>query len=136
MKQIYHATKMYDDLNMVLGCPESAHTETEIRAMAEAEARRYIKDVFLSPPASIKDSMKDLHKELQHVVSMASNFETNMALSEIQVESGKRHLGIIKDILEKVFGPVTIQTNSWTINTDTLTSIRQKSEDYLEGCGR
>ena len=131
MNQLYHATKMYEDLKKVTGCLESAYTRARIEAVAQAEAIATSKSFFLNAPDDMKSEFDTIRQALRGFVSKASDLETGMALRRIEIQSGNRHVGIIVEIFADIFGNVTVSGGDVAISTNTLDSLGQKSERYL-----
>ncbi|MBQ0810690.1 MAG: hypothetical protein KBT80_10700, partial [Roseovarius sp.] len=69
MRQIYHATQMLGELDQVGGCPESALTRARVQAIAAAEATRFARAIFLTPPDAVADVMGTLNIALRTFVS-------------------------------------------------------------------
>ena len=133
MDQIYHANQMLEDLSEVAGCPESALTRQRIAAAAQAEASRYARSVFLTPPSEARDAFDTLLLALRGFVSKASDLETGIALRQVELRSAGSHLIAIRDIFGQVFGPVSGTGAAAAIDTSILDGLLTKTTGMLRG---
>lgn len=127
MDQIYHANQMITDLGDVTGCPESALTRARIAAVANAEAVRYARAVFLNPPSEARASFETLLLSLRGFVSKASDLETGIALRLVELRSADTHLAAVRAIFADVFGPVSGAGAALVINTSILDGLAAKT---------
>lgn len=132
MNQIYHATRMHEDLKSETGCLESAYTRSAVMGMATAEAIHLSKNVFLNPGDDLADQFDTLVMSLRGFVSMASDLETGIALRRIEIVSGSNHLNNIASLFEEVFGTVTFTETSVDIDTRTLDQLEQFSAAKMQ----
>lgn len=131
MDQIYHANRMLTDVGEVAGCPESALTRARITTVAQAEADRYARDVFILPPPEALDAFGTLQLALRGVVSKASDLETGIALRQVELRSAATHLLAIRQIFTDVFGPVTGTGTAVAVNTAILDGLLTRTRDML-----
>ena len=131
MDQLYHATRMIDELGAISGCPESALTRARIAAIATNEAVGYSKSVFLSPPNEARDLLDTLVIALRSFVSRASDLETGIALRRVEIASARSHLDAISEIFADVFGTVTRTGGALLISTDVLDDLDLRTKRML-----
>lgn len=131
MDQIYHANRMLTDVGQVPGCPESALTRARIATVAQGEADRYSRDVFLLPPPEALDAFGTLQLALRGFVSKASDLETGIALRQVELRSAATHLGAIRVILADVFGPVSGSGAQVVADTSILDGLLARTRDML-----
>ncbi len=127
MDQIYHANQMVSDLGEVTGCPESALTRARIAAIANAEAVRFARAVFLNPPSEAQSAFETLLLSLRGFVSKASDLETGIALRRVELRSAATHLGAIRAVFADVFGPVSGAGATLVLNTTVLDGLVTKT---------
>jgi hypothetical protein len=131
MDQIYHANQMVAVLGEVTGCPESALTRARIAAVAQAEAGRYAKDVFLNPPGEARDAFDTLLLALRGFVSKASDLETGIALRQVELKSADTHLGAIRGVFGEILGAVTGSGATVVVDTGVLDGLLARTRDML-----
>lgn len=131
MDQLYHATRMYDALEAVPGCVESAFTRARVQAIARAEAIDSSKSVFLRPSDQMRASFDTIVLALRSFVSRASDLETGVALRRVEIQSANTHLDVIKAIFAEIFGTVSVENNAVSVNTATLDGLEQKAGGFL-----
>lgn len=132
MNQLYHATKILNDLKGLTGCLESAFTRARMKNFAKGVALNEGKSVFLAPSDSMKDMLNSIILAIQGFVSKASDLETGLALRRIEIKTGERYLNNIKVIFKEIFGDVQVTPdNDVTIKTDVLAGIEKKSSGFL-----
>ena len=120
MRQIYFATQMYDRLNAVSGCPQSALTRARIQMIARAEALDYGSNVFLDPPPAVSDAFLTMQNALRGFVSKASDLETGIALREVELDAADARLAAIRVLFEEVFGAVSGTAAALSVDTGVL----------------
>jgi hypothetical protein len=131
MDQIYHANQILADLGDITGCPESALTRARIATVAQSEAVRYARAVFLNPPSEAREAFDSLLLSLRSFVSRASDLETGIALRRVEISSATTHLGAIRDVFAQVFGPVSGTGATIAINTAILDGLQTKTTAML-----
>jgi hypothetical protein len=131
MDQIYHANQMMADLAEITGCPESALTRARIAAVAQSEAARYARAVFLTPPTEAREAFDSLLLSLRSFVSRASDLETGIALRRVEISSAITHLGAIRGVFATVFGPVSGVGTTIAINTAILDGLLTRTAGML-----
>ncbi|MBF0314126.1 MAG: hypothetical protein HQK50_07710 [Oligoflexia bacterium] len=131
MNQVYHATQLLNDLASVEGCLESALTRARVQNLASNYTLSGIKDFFLNPSALARQDMDSLNDTLRSFVSNASEIETGLAMREVEIESGFRHLANVLAIFREIFGSVNVRGNSVEINLDKLTQTENKSSIFF-----
>lgn len=131
MDQIYHANQMVEDLGDVTGCPESALTRSRIGAVAQSEATRYARDVFLAPPSEARDAFDTLLLALRGFVSKASDLETGISLRQVELRSAASHLAAIREVFRTVFGPVSGAGAALAVDTSVLDGLLNKTAGML-----
>ena len=123
MRQIYFATQMYDRLNAVSGCPQSALTRARIQMIARAEALDYGSNVFLDPPPAVSDAFLTMQNALRGFVSKASDLETGIALREVELDAATARLAAIRGLFEEVFGAVSGAGAALSVDTGVLDDL-------------
>lgn len=131
MDQIYHASQMIGQLNLISGCPESGFTRARIESIASAEADRYSRTVFLSPPTEASESFGSLQLALRSFVSRASDLETGIALRRVEISSARNHLETIRTIFSEIFGAVTGTGDQLSVDTTVLKELEQTTQKRL-----
>ena len=131
MDQIYHANRMLSDVGEIPGCPESALTRARIATLAQAEADRYARDVFILPPPPALDAFGTLQLALRGVVSKASDLETGIALRQVELRSAATHLLAVRQIFADIFGPVTGSGTAIATDTTILDGLLSRTRDML-----
>lgn len=131
MRQIYHATQMLEELDQVGGCPESALTRARVQAIAGAEATRFARAIFLSPPDAVADVMGTLNIALRSFVSQASDLETGIALRRIEIDAAGRVLGNVRDLFAEVFGGVEGEGQALRVDSSVLDDLMAEGRARL-----
>ncbi len=131
MDQVYHATKMHEDLKAQTGCLESAYTRARIQNIAKSRAVDLAKNVFLNPNDQMQDHFDTVVLALRGFVSKASDLETGIALRNIEIQSGNDHLDVISGIFADIFGTVEMTPTDVNIDTTVLDDLDRQSRAYL-----
>src|SRR5262249_34205249 len=79
-----------------------------------------------------KASFDTLLIALRGFVSRASDLETGIALRRVEIQSARNHLGAIGNIFKQVFGTVTINGTTVSVQSDVLDGLVSSSAAKLQ----
>jgi hypothetical protein len=109
LRYVYQASKSLDIAKQLSGCHEDGHTQATLNVYARTYAEDSLKALFIGGARSredLKESYQDLLARMQDFVTSASNVETKLALSRLEIDSAKKQLDSIKTDLEKDVGAI------------------------------
>ncbi|MBF0315375.1 MAG: hypothetical protein HQK52_18280 [Oligoflexia bacterium] len=133
MNQIYHATQILSDLKKVEGCLESALTRSRVNNMAMQFALSGVKEYFITPSSLGQQEIDSITMALRGFVSKASEIETGLAMREIEIETGFRHLENIMGTFATIFGKVTRSDNASKVDVslEVIEQLEAKSSIFF-----
>lgn len=105
MQLVYHATKMYKNLDQFSGCLNDGMTYEEASILVKEQTVSFIDNIFLdSSNKEISDAKKSIFDKVNDIISKASDFETKMAMKIVELNTAERHLNEIALVFQNEFG--------------------------------
>ncbi|MCP4351542.1 MAG: hypothetical protein GY795_39250 [Desulfobacterales bacterium] len=107
-EQIYHATKLYDQLQTVEGCLETGLSEQDINSISETYLHKTLKSLFIGNPPSgglgnkVKAKRDAIRSAIQGFISKAANIETQIGMRKLELEASRRRIDAIIEFYGKI----------------------------------
>jgi len=109
MRYVYNATKILQAAKQMQGCLEDGHSQSSINAYAKDYAEAGLKGLFLGgldTDQELAEPFDLLMSDLRGLVSVASNVETKLALSRVEIDAANRQLQAIQSALKEYVGEI------------------------------